>query len=133
MTDHDTGVVDRLGEAKLEHLCLETTFEEVFGLEVKDKVELHLVFLQDAVSHKTTKECVAFEQTLRVLFVEGEQFSGGLSDLCEAVLDSPDLSLAPEAVLADHLELLVKTLLFIRSSWGCVGFGTNLRGDVTKN
>merc|ERR1719272_2266753 len=26
MTDHDTGVVDRLGEAKLEHLCLETPY-----------------------------------------------------------------------------------------------------------
>ena len=91
VTDHDTGVVDRLGEAKLEDLCLETTFEEVFGLKVKDKVKLHLVFLQDAVSDKPSKECVAFEQTLWVLLVESEQFSGSLSHLGEAVLDPPDL------------------------------------------
>lgn len=92
VSDHDTCVVDRLGEAKLEHLCLETTFEEVFGLKVKDVVKLHLVFLQDAVSDETTEECIAFEEPLWVLLVEGKQFTGSLSHLGETVLDSPDLN-----------------------------------------
>jgi len=126
VSDHDTCVVDRLGEAKLEHLCLETTFEEVFGLKVKDVVKLHLVFLQDAVSDETPEECIAFEEPLWVLLVEGKQFTGSLSHLGETVLDSPDLSLATEAVLANHLKLLVESFLFVWSTWGLVGLGAGV-------
>lgn len=91
VTDHDTGVVHRLGEAELEHLCLETSLKEVFGLQVKDEIKLHLVFVEDAVPDKTSEECVAFEETLRVLLVEGQQLTGSLSHLGETVLHPPDL------------------------------------------
>lgn len=39
LVDEDTGVVDRLGEARLEDLGLETTLKEVLELEGKDVVE----------------------------------------------------------------------------------------------
>lgn len=39
LVDEDTGVVDRLGEARLEDLGLETTLKEVLELEGEDVVE----------------------------------------------------------------------------------------------
>ena len=61
-----------------------------------------------------------FEETPLGLVLQGEEISGGLSDLGQGVLDPPDLPLVPESVLADELQLLVETGLLKRTTRGRV-------------
>lgn len=55
------------------------------------------------------------------LRIKGEELASSLSDLREGELHAPDFSLAPEAVLAEELELLVETLLLVRAAGGLRG------------
>lgn len=105
LADEDTGVVDRLGEAKLEDLGLETTLKEVLGLEGKHVVETHAVVVEHTNAHKTADKGVALEETLGVLVVELEELTGRTTDLGEGELNAPDLALVAETVLAGELGL----------------------------
>lgn len=58
LADEDTGVVDRLGEARLEDLGLETALHEVLGLKGEDVVEPHALLVEDTNAHKTADESV---------------------------------------------------------------------------
>ena len=107
LTDEDTGVVDGLGEAELVHAGLETTLQEVLDLKGKDVIELHAGLVEDTDTHQTANEGIAFEETLRVLLVEGEELTGSTTDLGEGELDAPHLTLVAETVLADGLQLSV--------------------------
>lgn len=107
LTDEDTGVVDGLGEAELVHAGLETTLQEVLDLKGKDVIELHAGLVEDTDTHQTANEGIAFEETLGVLLVEGEELTGSTTDLGEGELDAPHLTLVAETVLADGLQLSV--------------------------
>lgn len=107
LTDEDTGVVDGLGEAELVHAGLETTLQEVLDLEGKDVIELHAGLVEDTDTDQTANEGVAFEETLGVLLVHGEELTGSTTDLGEGELDAPHLTLVAETVLADGLQLSV--------------------------
>ena len=67
LSDEDTGVVDRLGKAELEHLCLETTLKEVLNLETEHVIELHVLLVEDTNADETAQECVTLKQTAGVL------------------------------------------------------------------
>lgn len=75
LLDEDTGVVDRLGETQLVNAGLEAALEEVLDLEGQDVIELHAGLVEDTDTHETANEGVAFEETLGVLVVEGEQLT----------------------------------------------------------
>merc|ERR1739847_138456 len=107
LSDEHSSVVDRLGETELEHLSLESSLHKVLNLQT-----------ENADSHQSSEEGVTFEQSLWVLVLEGEQVSGGLSDLGQEKLGPPDLFLVLEANLADELQLGVESLLLVRSLWG---------------
>lgn len=66
LTDEDTGVVDRLGESRLEDLSLEATLEEILNLESEDVIETHAGLVENTDSYKTTDQGV----TLCVQIVE---------------------------------------------------------------
>ena len=123
VTDHHTGMVHGLGEAKLEDLGLESTLEEIFWLKIKDIVQLHVVFCEDAVSDKTTKERITFEKSTRVLLVKSKELTGSLTGLGKTVLHTPDFTFAPKSVFANNLQFLVKTLLleWLSRSFVCLG------------
>jgi hypothetical protein len=107
LADKDTGVVDRLGEAELEDLGLETALKEVLGLEGKDVVETHARVVEDTNAHKTADQGVALEEALGVLVVELEELTGSTTDLGEGELNAPDLTLVAETVLAGELGVSV--------------------------
>merc|ERR550525_238969 len=111
----DACVVDGLGESELEHLSLQTALQEVLNLETKNVIELHLALVQDSNPDQTSEKSITFEQSLGILLLQSEQNSSSGSDLGQAVLDSPDLSLVPETILSNELQLLVKTSLLKRS------------------
>lgn len=56
LADKDTGMVDTLSKAKLEHLCLQPPLQEVFNLQTQDVIELHLTLIQHTDSHKTSQQ-----------------------------------------------------------------------------
>ncbi|KAF3839671.1 hypothetical protein F7725_018388, partial [Dissostichus mawsoni] len=49
----DTGMVDALGESKLEDLCLQPPLHEIFNLQAQDVIELHLTLIEYADPHQT--------------------------------------------------------------------------------
>jgi len=102
LSDEDAGVMDGLGESKLEHLSLQTTLQEVFHLQTKDIIELHLTLIQDTNPDQTSQEGISFKQPLGILLLQGEQNSSSGPDLGQTVLDSPDLSLVPEPILSNE-------------------------------
>lgn len=111
LADEDTGVVDRLGEAELEDLGLETALKEVLGLEGKDVVETHAGVVEDTNADETTDKGVALEETLGVLLVELQEVTSGTTDLGEGELNAPDLTLVAETVLAGELKVSTSSFL----------------------
>ena len=81
LSDQDSSVVDRLGQSALEDLGLQSSLHEVFGLQGQDVIESHTGVVQDTNSHQSSDQGVTLEESLGVLVVELEQFSGSSSDL----------------------------------------------------
>ena len=96
-------MVDRLGQAALEDLGLETTLQEVLDLKGQHVIETHAGLVEHTDAHETANERVTLEQTLRVLVVELEQFTSGTTDLGQDESDTPDLALVAQTVLAGEL------------------------------
>jgi len=75
LADEDAGVVDGLGEAELVHACLEAALQKVLHLEGEHVIELHARLVEHADADETANEGIALEETLGVLFVEGEKLT----------------------------------------------------------
>lgn len=58
LADEDTGMVDALGESKLEDLCLQPPLQEIFNLQTQDVIELHLTLVQHANPHQTPEQSI---------------------------------------------------------------------------
>lgn len=58
LTDQYTGMMDRFGQSKFEHLGLETTFQEIFDFQTQHVIEFHVRFIQYTDTDQTTQECV---------------------------------------------------------------------------
>jgi len=126
LADEHAGVMDRLGESKLEDLGLETALQEIFDLQAEDEIELHALFVQDADPDQTPEECVTFEQPAGILLLQGEELTGSLTDVGKDQLDPPYFTLVAETELTNELQLLVETSLLERTSWGREDLGTVL-------
>ena len=113
-------------------LGLQTTLQEVLDFETENVIQLHLALVQHANPHQTPEESVTLEQSPGVLLLQGEELPGGGPDLGQGVLHPPHLSLVPQPVLPDELQLLVEASLLERSPGGGVGLGVDL-GDVPVN
>lgn len=132
LADEDTGVVDGLGKAELVDTSLEATLKEILDLEGEHVIELHAGLVEHTDTHETANQGVAFEETLGVLLVEGEQLTvgvvrsskawmtldtclcivecekcipGSTTNLGQGELDTPDLTLVLQTILADELQL----------------------------
>ena len=116
LTDQDAGVVDGLGEALLVDLGLQAALKELLGGKKQDGIEVELVVREESVTGHAAEEGCSLENALGVLGVEGEEGTGGLTELGEGVLDAPDLALAAEAVLSDELELGIEAFLLVRTT-----------------
>ena len=75
LTNEHTSVVNGLSEAELVDAGLQATLQEVFSLEGEHVIELHAGLIEHANSDETPNEGIAFEETLWVLLVEGEEFT----------------------------------------------------------
>lgn len=75
LLDQDTGVVDGLGETELVDASLETALQEILDLQGKHVIELHAGLVEHTDTDETSNQGIAFEETLGVLFVEGEKLT----------------------------------------------------------
>lgn len=60
LADKDTGMVDALGESKLEDLCLQPPLHEIFNLQAEDVIELHLTLIEYADPHQTSEQSITW-------------------------------------------------------------------------
>merc|ERR1711998_135212 len=111
LADQHTGVVDGLGQATLEHEGLEATLHEVLEGERQHVIETLLVLIEDSVADHAAHEGLTLEDTLWVLLVLGQQGTSSGTDLGEGETHTPDPLLVLKTILADQLELSIKTLL----------------------
>jgi hypothetical protein len=81
LSDQDSGVVHALGQTALEDLGLQSSLHEILGLQGQDVIESHTGVIEHTDSDQSSDQGVTLEESLGVLVVELEQFSGGSSDL----------------------------------------------------
>lgn len=105
LADEDTRVVDGLGEAELVDTSLETALQEILNLQGKHVIELHAGLVEHTDTNQTANEGVAFEQTLGVLLVHGEELTGSTTNLGQSEQHTPHLALVAETVFANSLQL----------------------------
>lgn len=99
LVDQDSGLMDRLGlEAFLIDSGLKSLIKEFVDSETKDVIEFEFLIGKEAISMHSVKKCRSFEQSSFILFFEGEQFSGCLSEFGKDQMYSPDFSLVLETV-----------------------------------
>ena len=128
LTDQHTGVVDRLRELHLVDDGLESSLEEVLGLERENVIELQLVLGENAEEVQATEERTALEDTSLVVLVEGEEVTCPLTDLGEEVVNAVHLPLAAEPVDAAETELVVEALLLVGATGGGERSGVGSQG-----
>ena len=104
VSDDNSGMVDRLSEVALQDNSLESSFQESVNGETQDVIQFVFRFIQDTHLIKLLHKGATFENSLWVLFIEGEELSGSLSDLGQSKSDSPDFSLVLQTVFTDELE-----------------------------
>lgn len=127
--DEDSGVVDGLGQTKLENLGLQSSLEEILGGQGQNVIELHSVLGKNTESNQSSDKSVTLEKSLGVLLVSSEQLSGSSSNLGQLETNSVDLSLVLETKLTVELELGVKSSRLVGSVGGRSGLGVGSRGS----
>ena len=117
LPDQDASMVDGLGHAILEDDGLEAALEEVLNSEGKHVIQLVLTLTKETIAVHAAEECLTLKDTARVLLIQGEQLPGCISDTAQGILHTPQLTLAPQAILTNQLQLSIKTFLLIRTPW----------------
>ena len=126
LSDHDSGVVNRVGDLALSNEGLESSLHELVDGQTKDVIELSFVFFQQTESHDSADQGISFELSSWVVSRESEELSGGLSESGQSELDSPHFSLVPESIESDDSELVnksifIKWLLWVLGSFSVIG------------
>ncbi|KAI9451238.1 hypothetical protein F5148DRAFT_1333998 [Russula earlei] len=80
LSDQNSCMVDALHKAKLEYLCLQAAFQEVFDLKSKHEIKSHVHISMLNKTHKLMDEPISLEQTFWVFVIELEQLTSGMTD-----------------------------------------------------
>ena len=122
LSDHDSGVMNGLGELSGSNDGLESSLHELVDSQSEDVIELLLVRFEEAELDDSSNEGVTFEESLWVSLLEGQELSGSLSEFGEGERHSPHFSLTLQPVLADDFKLTGKSVLIEWLSWGLGSF-----------
>ena len=122
LSDQRSGVMDRVSELSGGNKGLKSSSHELVDGETENVIELSLVLLQQSKLDDSSDEGVTFEGSSWVVLIKGKEHSSGLSKLGEGKLDSPHFSLVLESVSTNDFELVKKSILIERLSWGLRGF-----------
>lgn len=82
VSDQDSGVMDGSGtEVVSQDDGLESSFQELGGGKTQDVIELVFRFGEETESEASSHKGSTFENSLGIIFGEGQEFSGSLSQL----------------------------------------------------
>lgn len=119
LVDQHTGLMDALGlEPFLVDTGLQSLIQELIQGKTQHVIELEFLIAEETVAVHSVEEGSAFEESTGVFLFKGEEFSGCFSELGEEEVNSPDLTLVLEAVLADQLQFVIDSFLLEGSSGG---------------
>jgi len=107
LPDQDTSMVNGLGHAILEDDGLEAALEEVLNSKGKHVIELVLSLTKETISVHAAEERLTLKDTAWVLLIQGEQLPGCISDSAQGILHAPQLTLAPQPILTNQLQLSI--------------------------
>jgi len=110
-------MMDGLCHAILEDNGLKATLKEVLNSERKNVIKLVLALTEETIAVHAAQECFTLEDTTGVLLIKGEELPRSIPDAAEGILHTPQLTLAPQAILTYQLQLSIKALLLIRTPW----------------
>ena len=110
-------MMDGLCHAILEDNGLEAALKEVLNSERKNVIKFVLALTEETVAVHAAQECLTLKDTAGILFIKGEKLPSGIPDAAEGILHTPQLTLAPQAILTYQLQLSIKALLLIRTPW----------------
>ena len=110
-------------EGVLRDSGLQSPLEEFIRGESQHVIELEFLSGEQTIAVHPPEEGGTFEKSPGVLLLEGEEFTGGFSELGESEVDSPDFSLVLEAILADELEFVVDAFLLVGTTGSLIGGG----------
>ena len=79
LSDQHTGVVDGLGQSLLVNLGLKTTVQQLLGCQLKDGIQLEFVISEQSIPAHAAKQGSTLEDSLGILWVQGQQSTGSLS------------------------------------------------------
>lgn len=80
LSDHDSSVMDRSGvEVALQDDGLESSFHELGDGKTQNVIELVFFLGEETKSETSSHEGSTFENSLGIIFLEGQEFSSGLS------------------------------------------------------
>ena len=120
-------------ESFLIDASLQSLVQELIESQTQNIIQLQLFIGKQTVTMHTVEKSSTFEDSSGVLLLEGEQFSGGLSELGEEKMNSPHLTLVLETILADQFEFVVDSFLLewttgrLESARVCVNNHVQLR------
>lgn len=107
LADEHTGMVDRLGVAKLEDKGLQAALKEVGRLQGKHIIESILCVIQQAVTEHAPHQRSTLEDTTRIFLLKSKQRPSSIADLGQLHLHAPELALVAQPILAHRLQLSI--------------------------
>lgn len=116
LPDQNTSMVDTLSKPTLKHLSLKSSLQEILNLQSQHIIETHTTLIEHTDTDQSADKSVTLEETLGVLVVELEKFTGGTTNFGKDKSDTPDFTLVAETVLAGKLELSIETSGLERST-----------------
>lgn len=117
LLDEHTGVVDRLGHARLKYNGLQASLQEILNGESKHVIELVLTLIQKTISVHASQKSLSLENTTCVFLIESKQHASIVADTAQRILNPPELTLVAETILSNKLQLGIETLLLERPAW----------------
>lgn len=66
LSDHNSGVMDWVGELSLEHNSLESSLHQLWESHTQDVIELLFVFLEKTETHHTTDQGITYNEHINI-------------------------------------------------------------------
>lgn len=95
LSDKDTSVVDRLGQTKLENLCLQSSLKEVLDSESENVIELHASLVENSDADQSSNQGITLEQSLWVLVIQCQELTSSSTDFRESKQYPEQVRLSP--------------------------------------
>lgn len=64
LSDQYASVMDWFSQTKLEHLSLQSSFQEIFNFQTQHVIKLHSVLIQYSNTDQTTQESITWKERL---------------------------------------------------------------------